>query len=65
MSAKIDVEVGRIIEAGYKTAESVMKKLRKRLDKIAEELIKKETLDADDFVRLMGPKVIPAIAKKA
>jgi len=65
MSAKIDVEVGRIIEAGYKTAEGVMKKLRKRLDKIAEELIKKETLDADDFVRLMGPKVIPAIAKKA
>ncbi len=64
MSAKIDVEVGRIIEAGYKTAEGVMKKLRKRLDKIAEELIKKETLDADDFVRLMGPKVIPAVAKK-
>lgn len=60
MSAKIDVEVKNIIEAGYKTAESVMKKLRKRLDKIADELIKKETLDADDFVRLMGPKVLPA-----
>jgi cell division protease FtsH len=63
MSAKIDDQVKKILDAGYKNAEEIITQLRSKLDAIAEELIKKETLDADDFVTLMGPKVVPAKVK--
>lgn len=63
MRAKIDEEVSKIIEAGYKSAVKVLSDLHTKLDKIAEELLKVETLDADDFTKLVGPKVAPAKAK--
>jgi cell division protease FtsH len=63
MQSKIDEQVKKIIDAGYKNAEQIVKTLRDKLDVIAAELLKKETLDADDFVRLMGPKVQPSPAK--
>ncbi len=64
MSAKIDEQVKMILDAGYKNAVDIISKLRDRLEVIAEELLKKETLDADDFVKLMGPKVLPTPIKK-
>ena len=57
MAGKIDKEVGKIIDAGYKNAVTILTDLRPKLDLIAEELLKKETLDADDFANLVGPKV--------
>lgn len=63
MSSKIDDQVKKILDAGYKNATEIVTKLRDKLDMLAEELLKKETLDADDFVALMGPKVLPAKAK--
>lgn len=63
MAAKIDEQVKKIIDTGYQNAVSVLKQLREKLDILADALIKKETLDADDFVKLIGPKVVPASAK--
>ena len=60
MQAKIDHEVESIIDEGYKKAFSILKKNRAKLDKIAEELIKKETLEGDEFDELMGGKKIYA-----
>ena len=54
MMSRIDQEVKRFIDAAYKTAFAVLKKLRTRLDAVAEELVKKETLEGDEFDRLMG-----------
>ena len=54
MMAKIDGEVKKLIDAGYKTAYAVLKRLRKRLDDVAAELVKKETLEGDEFEKLMG-----------
>ncbi|MBI4058555.1 ATP-dependent zinc metalloprotease FtsH [Candidatus Gottesmanbacteria bacterium] len=54
MMAKIDTEVRRILDSAYKTAFTVLKKLKDKLDLVAEELTKKETLEGDDFVKLMG-----------
>lgn len=62
MRAKIDREVAKIIDTGYKSAATVLKKLSTKLDTLAEELLKKETLDADDFIALIGPKVQPALS---
>ena len=56
MQSKVDVEVKRIIDEGYAQATKVLKKLRKKLDLLATELIKKETLESEEFERLIGPK---------
>lgn len=56
MAGKIDTEVKRITDAGYKTATEAIKKFRKKLDTLATELLVKETLESDDFAKLMGPR---------
>lgn len=56
MEAKIDAEVKKIADTAYKNATTVLVKLRKKLDALAEELLKKETIEADEFTLLVGPK---------
>jgi cell division protease FtsH len=63
MAAKIDTEVRKIAETAYKQANEILNKLRDKLDIIAEELLKKETIEADTFVKLIGPKKELATAK--
>jgi cell division protease FtsH len=66
MSAKIDAEVKKITDQGYKTASQTLVKLRKKLDLIANELLKKETLESEEFEKLLGlnSKKILAPARK-
>ena len=62
MLSKIDSEVQKILDTGYKTALATLKKVRAKLDAVAEALIKKETLEGDEFERIMGgprPAVLP------
>lgn len=63
MAAKIDNEVKKISDTAYKQAATILTKLRSKLDILAEELLKKETIEADDFVQLIGPKKQLATAK--
>jgi cell division protease FtsH len=56
MSARIDGQIKKITDSGYKTAASMLAKFKKQLDILAKELLQKETIDADDFVKLLGPK---------
>lgn len=56
MAAKIDAEITRISEEAYTQATDILKRNRDKLDLIADELLKKETIDSEDFVRLIGPK---------
>jgi cell division protease FtsH len=63
MAAKIDEQVKKISDTAYKQATDILSKLRDKLDIIAEELMKKETIEGDDFVKLIGPKRNLAIAK--
>jgi cell division protease FtsH len=56
MAAKIDVQVTKIAETAYKKAGDILTNLREKLDLLAEELLKKETIDSDDFIKLIGPK---------
>ena len=53
MMSKIDEEVKKIIDTGYKTAFETLKKLKPKLDLVAETLVKQETLEGDEFKRLM------------
>lgn len=54
MQAKVDAEIKRIVEEGYREALKILKKNEKKLDLIAEELLEKETLEGEEFAALMG-----------
>lgn len=54
LQEKVDDETARFIDEGYKQALSVIKKYRKQLDKVSAELLEIETLDGDQFAKLMG-----------
>lgn len=63
MSSKIDEEVKGITDSGYKKAAEILFKLRKKLDLLAEELLKKETIESEEFFKLIGQKKALAPAK--
>jgi ATP-dependent metalloprotease FtsH len=56
MASQIDAQVKKITDTAYKIATTILSKLRSKLDVLAEELLKKETIEADSFVTLLGPK---------
>ncbi len=56
MAAKIDAEVKKIADTAYKQANEILTKLRKKLDILASELLVKETIESDDFIKLIGIK---------
>lgn len=54
--SQIDEEVEKIISACYKKAKDIIKKHRKELDKVSETLLKQESIDEDEFEKIVGPK---------
>ncbi len=50
----IDLEVKQILAGSYAEAKAVLEQHRDQLDLVAEELLKRETLDAAAFNRLLG-----------
>ncbi|MBU0572750.1 ATP-dependent zinc metalloprotease FtsH [Patescibacteria group bacterium] len=56
MQEKVDNEIKTIVEKCYKDAILIIKKERKILDKVSKALLKKETLDRDDFEKIVGKK---------
>jgi len=60
LAAKIDKEISKIIDAGYKKAREILGKHRSKLDLVAKTLLEKETLEGDDFEKLVGKPASPA-----
>ncbi len=56
MLAKVDQEVTRILDEAYNKAVSIIKLNRAKLEKVADELFTKESLDEDEFEAIVGPK---------
>ena len=56
MMAKIDEEMHKILDLAYSQAVSMIKEKRELLDKVASELMTKESLDQDQFEAIVGPK---------
>ena len=54
----------KITDTAYKIAASILIKLRSKLDLLAEELLRKETIEAESFVTLLGHKkaIVPVKA---
>jgi cell division protease FtsH len=53
MQGKIDAEVRKLVETGYDTAVKVLKKYRKKLDEVSARLLEIETMDGEEFERIM------------
>ena len=65
MLMALDKEIKKFIDDGYKSALTILKKHRKKLDAIAEALMKKETIETDEFELLMGgPKRRDSMSEK-
>lgn len=58
MQAKVDAEIKRIVDSCYKRALEILKKQQKKLDLIAQKLIEQETIEGDEFAKLMGPRKV-------
>lgn len=56
LQEKIDAEIQDIVDKAYKQALRIVKRERKSLDKLTEELLKKETLDKTQFEKIVGKK---------
>jgi cell division protease FtsH len=54
MQSKIDEEVKKILEEAYLLAQKILKAHQKELEAVALELVKKESLDDEEFVKLVG-----------
>lgn len=51
--SKVDKEIKRIVDESYQRALEILKKAKKKLDVIADKLVKQETLEGEEFEKLM------------
>ena len=56
MQEKVDLEIKKIIDNGLKIATEVVKKHSKLLDSVVKVLMEKETIDRDEFEKIVGKK---------
>ncbi|MDO8633637.1 MAG: cell division protein FtsH, partial [Candidatus Wildermuthbacteria bacterium] len=56
IAADIDQEVAKLLDQSRKTAERVLNQRRKTLDTLAKVLMEKETLERDEFEKLIAKK---------
>jgi len=54
MQSEVDTAIKKIVDRAYKQALKILKKNKKKLDLVAGELLEKETLEGEDFERLMS-----------
>jgi cell division protease FtsH len=60
----IDAEVKKILDSSYDTARKILRDHRDQLDLVANELLKRESLDAEAFYGLLG-KPVPTVKEHA
>lgn len=56
MQGKIDDEIKRLVDEGYATAEKIVKEHREKLDKLVKRLLDVETVEQEEFEKIMGVK---------
>jgi cell division protease FtsH len=53
---RVDSEVRRILDTSYQDAKHILFTHRNELERVVQELLRKETLDATSFMELLGPQ---------
>jgi len=62
-ASKIDQEVAKFLETAYQKASQVLDKNKDKLKAIADALLEKETLEKEDFEKIVGKKVLEKESK--
>ena len=62
-AARVDEEVKHFVDNAYKLAQEILKKHKTQLKRVSKELVKKETLSRDEFLKLFKGKKKPAKVK--
>lgn len=65
LQEKVDAEIQKFIEQAQKKATTMLKKHRKQLDAVTDKLLEVETLDSDEFEKVMGVKKARKDLKKS
>jgi cell division protease FtsH len=65
MQAKVDEEIKRIVDESYQKALKIIKENLESLRQVANELLKKETLEGEEFERLMKKTAGKTSAKRS
>jgi cell division protease FtsH len=60
LHAQVDKQIKKILDTGFVDAVALVKKHRAKLDKVAKELLETETLDGEQFEKIVGKKVVAA-----
>lgn len=61
MQSKIDEEVNRIMNGAYVDAQKILKANKLKLDKVAGVLLQKETLEGEEFEKLLKEKAVKKV----
>ena len=56
LQEQVDAEVKKFVDTGLSRAVTLLKKYRKQLDAVSEKLLELESLDGDEFAKLMDMK---------
>ncbi len=57
MMAKVDQEIKKILDQAYQNAKKILIEKKDLLNKVSEVLVKKESLDQEEFEKIVGSKV--------
>jgi cell division protease FtsH len=60
----IDAEINRILGEGRTQAEKILKERRAEMDKLVEELMQKETVEQEEFIRIVGNRTETGVFKQ-
>lgn len=64
IATTIDREVTKLIKNAHTTAKNILSRKKSLLDRIAKLLVERETIERDDFERLLGHRKSPKLALK-
>ncbi len=63
VQAKVDEQVQKFLTDAQKLARKVLEKYKKELDRVSDELVEKETLDGDQFEKVVGKPKVKIVVK--
>lgn len=65
VAQSIDQEIDRLLIEARTVAEKLLKEQRAKLEAVAQELLVKETIERDEFEKLLGPKPVAKAGKSS
>lgn len=56
-AARIDEDVRRLLDSRHEYVQKLLAGARDKLDQLVQDLLQEETIDQDDMIRILGPRV--------